>query len=123
MILNAGNRPLSIENIPLDDIEKTFENDDVGCSSNSQLGADAPPLKTPESLRIRAFHFSVATRFATFLFYQVSKYVLDGPRHERSTVDIFSPDGFAAPTAHRRSPHTPSYIIAWLERSYMVLMD
>lgn len=43
MILNAGNRPLSIENIPLDDIEKTFENDDVGCLSNSQLVADAPP--------------------------------------------------------------------------------
>ncbi len=43
MILNAGNRPLSIENIPLDDIEKAFENDDVGCSSNSQLVADAPP--------------------------------------------------------------------------------
>ena len=48
MILNAGNRPLSIENIPLDDIEKTFENDDVGCSSNSQLVADAPP-KSPYS--------------------------------------------------------------------------
>ena len=47
MILNAGNRPLSIENIPLDDIEKTFENDDVGCSSNSQLVADAPPMKKP----------------------------------------------------------------------------
>ena len=46
MILNAGNRPLSIENIPLDDIEKTFENDDVGCSSNSQLVADAPPEKS-----------------------------------------------------------------------------
>ena len=45
MILNAGNRPLSIENIPLDDIEKAFENDDVGCSSNSQLVADAPPRK------------------------------------------------------------------------------
>jgi len=43
MILNAGNRPLSVENIPLDDIEKAFENDDVGCSSNSQLVADAPP--------------------------------------------------------------------------------
>ena len=45
MILNAGNRPLSVENIPLEDIEKTFENDDVGCSSNSQLVADAPPQK------------------------------------------------------------------------------
>ena len=45
MILNAGNRPLSVENIPLDDIEKAFENDDVGCSSNSQLVADAPPNK------------------------------------------------------------------------------
>lgn len=43
MILNAGNRPLSVENIPLDDIEKAFENDDVGCLSNSQLVADAPP--------------------------------------------------------------------------------
>jgi len=46
MILNAGNRPLSVENIPLDDIEKAFENDDVGCSSNSQLVADAPPQLT-----------------------------------------------------------------------------
>ena len=46
MILNAGNRPLSIENIPLDDIEKTFENDDVGCLSNSQLVADAPPRRS-----------------------------------------------------------------------------
>lgn len=45
MILNAGNRPLSVENIPLDDIEKAFENDDVGCSSNSQLVADAPPRR------------------------------------------------------------------------------
>lgn len=50
------------------------------------------------------------------------KNVLDGLSHERSTVDIFSPDGFAAPTAHRRSSHTSFYIIAWLERSYMVLM-
>ncbi len=36
MILNAGNRPLSVENIPLDDIEKAFENDDVGCSSKTR---------------------------------------------------------------------------------------
>lgn len=50
------------------------------------------------------------------------KNVLDGLSHEWFTVDIFSPDDFDAPTAHRRSPHTPSYIIAWLERSYMVLM-
>lgn len=47
MILNAGNRPLSVENIPLEDIEKTFENDDAGCSTNSQLGADAPPSRKP----------------------------------------------------------------------------
>ncbi len=50
MILNAGNRPLSVENIPLDDIEKAFENDDVGCSSNSQLVADAPPVINTESV-------------------------------------------------------------------------
>ena len=43
LLLNAGNRPLSVENIPLDDIEAIFENDDAGCSSNSQLVADAPP--------------------------------------------------------------------------------
>ena len=59
MILNAGNRPLSVENIPLDDIEKTFENDDVGCSSNSQLVAVAPrsqynpnPFLQEEGVRI-----------------------------------------------------------------------
>lgn len=51
MILNAGNRPLSIENIPLDDIEKAFENDYVGCSSNSQLVADAPPMQDNPNLR------------------------------------------------------------------------
>ncbi|MCD8331427.1 MAG: zinc ribbon domain-containing protein [Oscillospiraceae bacterium] len=43
LILSAGNRPLSVENIPLDDIEETFAADDVGCSSHSQLVADAPP--------------------------------------------------------------------------------
>lgn len=44
LILNAGNRPISIENIPLDDIEETFANDYEGCSSNSLLVADAPPI-------------------------------------------------------------------------------
>lgn len=39
MILNAGNRPLSVENIPLDDIK----NNDAERSSNSQLVANAPP--------------------------------------------------------------------------------
>ena len=39
MILNAGNRPLSVENIPLDDIEKAFENDDV------QKAAQVEPLE------------------------------------------------------------------------------
>lgn len=55
MILNAGNRPLSIENIPLDDIEKTFENDDVGCSSNSQLVADAPPITKRRTCGVFAY--------------------------------------------------------------------
>ena len=57
MILNAGNRPLSIENIPLDDIEKTFENDDVGCSSNSQLVADAPPKIGKLRKKVADFYF------------------------------------------------------------------
>ena len=59
MILNAGNRPLSVENIPLDDIEKAFENDDVGCSSNSQLVADAPPKSAnPNVERCSDFAYS-----------------------------------------------------------------
>ena len=31
--------------------EKAFENDDVGCSSNSQLVADAPPMQDNPNLR------------------------------------------------------------------------
>jgi len=36
LIINAGKKPLSIENIPLDDIEEAFEGEDTeteGCSS------------------------------------------------------------------------------------------
>lgn len=40
LIINASNKPLSIDNIPLDDIEKIFENNSEGCSSLTTL---APP--------------------------------------------------------------------------------
>lgn len=56
LILNAGNRPISLENIPLDDIEETFANDYEGCSSNSLLVADAPPpRKGLEPFALQAF--------------------------------------------------------------------
>ncbi len=42
LIINASNKPLSIDNIPLDDIEKTFENNSEECSL---LTTSAPSSK------------------------------------------------------------------------------
>ena len=73
MILNAGNRPLSIENIPLDDIEKAFENDDLGCSSNSQLVADAPPPTVYKKMHPEKRRFSCVFSRFIFIFLDFSK--------------------------------------------------
>ena len=51
MILNAGNRPLSVENIPLDDIETAFEGETGASEGCSSLNAPAPPMQDNPNLR------------------------------------------------------------------------
>ena len=45
LILNAGNRVITIDDIPLDDIEDAFESDTGNLFSVSSMVADAPPNK------------------------------------------------------------------------------
>ena len=43
LILNAGNRSLGMENVPLDEIEVAFGDSAVNVAEGSPLVADAPP--------------------------------------------------------------------------------
>lgn len=44
LIINASKKPLSIDNIPLDDIEKAFEGENTETEGCSSLMTPAPPL-------------------------------------------------------------------------------
>ena len=45
LIINASKKPLSIDNIPLDDIEATFEGENSDMEGCSSLMTPAPPRK------------------------------------------------------------------------------
>ena len=54
LIINASKKPLSIDNIPLDDIEEAFEGENEGKEGCSSMATPAPPTKhTSKSLFIR----------------------------------------------------------------------
>ena len=44
LIINASKKPLSIDNIPLDDIEEAFEGENTETEGCSSLMTPAPPL-------------------------------------------------------------------------------
>ena len=46
LIVNASKRPISIENIPLDDIEAAFEGENNQMEGCSSMTTSAPPTKT-----------------------------------------------------------------------------
>lgn len=46
LIINASKKPLSIDNIPLDDIEEAFEGENTETEGCSSLMTPAPPLKS-----------------------------------------------------------------------------
>ena len=45
LIINASKKPLSIDNIPLDDIETAFEGETGALEGCSSLSTPAPPLQ------------------------------------------------------------------------------
>ena len=45
IIINASKKPLSIDNIPLDEIEETFEGENEGPEGCSSMATPAPPKK------------------------------------------------------------------------------
>ncbi|MBS5565095.1 MAG: hypothetical protein KHY00_03985, partial [Firmicutes bacterium] len=46
LIINASKKPLSIDNIPLDDIETAFEGETGASEGCSSLSTPAPPLQS-----------------------------------------------------------------------------
>ena len=56
LIINASKKPLSIDNIPLDDIETVFEGETGASEGCSSLSTPAPPKeKIPQTQRLRDF--------------------------------------------------------------------
>ena len=55
LIINASRKPLSIENIPLDDIEVAFSGDTYHSDECSSMKTSAPPGKGLEPTALRAF--------------------------------------------------------------------
>ena len=51
LILNASNRPLDMEKVPLDEIEVEIGGGDVNAAEGSPLVADAPPGKNNSAVR------------------------------------------------------------------------
>ena len=45
LIVNASKKPLSIDNIPLNDIEEAFEGENEGKEGCSSMATPAPPAK------------------------------------------------------------------------------
>ena len=46
IIINASKKPLSIDNIPLDEIEEAFEGENIGMEGCSSLTTPVPPNDT-----------------------------------------------------------------------------
>ena len=55
LIINASKKPLSIDNIPLDDIETAFEGETGASEGCSSLGTPAPPKKKRQPLVVSSF--------------------------------------------------------------------
>ena len=55
LIINASKKPLSIDNIPLDDIETAFEGETGALEGCSSLSTPAPPEKRSLSFLTKAF--------------------------------------------------------------------
>ena len=52
LIINASKRPISIENIPLDDIEAAFEGENTNMEGCSSMTTPAPPRRKAAIMRL-----------------------------------------------------------------------
>ena len=57
LIINASKKPLSIENIPLDDIEEAFEGENTETEGCSSMMTPAPPLLKEADCRMTVGFF------------------------------------------------------------------
>ena len=60
LIINASKKPLSIDNIPLDDIETAFEGETGALEGCSSLNTPAPPFGPHSNTRVRSFFSDIA---------------------------------------------------------------
>ena len=78
LIINASKKPLSIDNIPLDDIETAFEGEIGALEGCSSLSTPAPP-HIQKSLIYQAFLFSITEK-------SQKNYILSRIRTARSSL-------------------------------------
>ena len=67
LIINASKKPLSIENIPLDDIEEAFEGENTETEGCSSMMTPAPPDRARTRFAFGLFSYLKAIFFFTFL--------------------------------------------------------
>lgn len=72
LIVNASKKPLSIENIPLDDIEEAFEGENSDMEGCSSLMTPAPPITKRRTCGVFAY-FPCISRFAAILILSQNK--------------------------------------------------
>lgn len=57
LIINASKKPLSIDNIPLDDIETAFESETGASEGGSSLSTPTPPEQQKPAIRCDCWFF------------------------------------------------------------------
>lgn len=72
LIVNASKKPLSIDNIPLDDIEMAFESETGASEGCSSLMTPAPPITKRRTCGVFAY-FPCISRFAAILILSQNK--------------------------------------------------
>ena len=75
LIINASKKPLSIDNIPLDDIEEAFEGENTETEVCSSLMTPAPPKRNPN-------HFDSGSFFIWFYYFYSTVPIINLPSDE-----------------------------------------
>ena len=73
LIINASRKPLSIENIPLDDIETAFSGDTYTSAECSSLKISAPPVESLDTQMCLGLSFLSGL---LFLFFRISAFLM-----------------------------------------------
>ena len=84
LIINASKKPLSIDNIPLDDIETAFESETGALEGCSSLSTPAPPLDAYPNLILCWVRFSSKPKGTFYHNWQRVSFLLHVLRSTRS---------------------------------------